>query len=508
MNVSVRTDPPARFATPLLAVPVSADAGAKALPGLDAAVAAQLAAARGRGDFAGKDGQTLLLYPGGEGGPERVLFVGVGKGGELTPERLRRAAGTAAKQAGKLKAERLAVRLPSELLSAAGIEPAAAAGALAEGAVLGAYGFTQMKAAAENGDAPSEVVEVVLLAESDAAADAVREAARAGEVVARAERLARDLGNLPPNVATPAYLAETAERIARERGMQATVLGRRELEEEGMGALLAVSQGSDQEPRLIVLEHRGGAEGERPLVIVGKGVTFDAGGISIKPAASMEDMKFDMSGAGATIAAMQAIAELGIAANVVGIVPATENLLSGSAMRPGDIIRTHLGKTVEVINTDAEGRLILADALSYARRFDPVAIVDAATLTGACVIALGHHAMAAFGNDDALVAEVRAAAERTGAHAWQLPMYDEYREQLRSDYADLKNSGGRPAGSITAAWFLREFVGSTPWVHLDVAGTAYGEGKLPYQARGSTGVPTRVFVEWVRSRAEGAGAAG
>ncbi|HEX2189841.1 MAG TPA: leucyl aminopeptidase [Longimicrobiaceae bacterium] len=510
MKVSVQASAPARFTTPLLAVPVPADADASSppLPGLDDATAANVAAARSRGDFAGKEGQVLVVYPqAGSGGPERVLLVGTGKGEETTPERLRRAAGTAAKQAAKLRADRFALWVPGAL-STGSVGPAEAAQALAEGGVLGSYAFTRMKSRPEGGEAPVEVAEMVLLADSEEAAAGLAEGARVGEVVARAERLARDLGNLPPNVATPAYLAETAERIARERGMEATVLGRRELEEEGMGALLAVAQGSDQEPKLIVLQHRGGAEGERPLVIVGKGVTFDAGGISIKPAANMEEMKFDMSGAGATLAAMQAVAELGLPANVVGIVPATENLLSGSAMRPGDVLRTHLGKTVEVVNTDAEGRLILADALSYARRFDPAAIVDAATLTGACVIALGHVAAAVYGNDDALVAELRAAGDRAGTRAWQLPMYDEYREQLRSEYADLKNSGGRPAGSITAAWFLREFAGNVPWAHLDVAGTAYGEGKLPYQTRGSTGVPTRLFVEWVRARSAGERPAG
>ncbi len=505
MNVSVRADAPARFATPLLAVPVAADApaGADVLPGLDAPVASQVAAARSRGDFAGRDGQTLLVYPGAaSGGPERVLLVGVGRADELTPERLRRAAGTAAKQAVKMRAERFALWVAPGML-AGRVAAEDAARALAEGGVLGAYTFTGMKSRAEGSEPPVRVAELALLAATPEAAEELREGARFGEVVARAERLARDLGNLPPNVVTPGYLAETAERIARERGLNATILGRRELEEEGMRALLAVSQGSDQEPRLIVLEHRGGAEGDRPLVIVGKGVTFDAGGISIKPAANMEDMKFDMSGAGAVLAAMQAIAELGLRANVVGIVPATENLLSGSAMRPGDILRTHLGKTVEVVNTDAEGRLILADALSYARRFEPAAVVDAATLTGSCVMALGHAAAGMYANDEALAAEVRAAGERVGSRVWQLPMLDEYRDQIRSEYADIKNSGGKPAGSITAAWFLREFVGSFPWVHLDVAGTAYGEGKLPYQVRGSTGVPTRLFVEWVRARSAG-----
>jgi leucyl aminopeptidase len=459
----------------------------------------QLQAALDMGDFTGKADETLLFYPVRPGAkPQRVLLVGLGEPASLTAERLRRLGGIASKQAGRMKVERLAVQLPeSDRLPARD-----RAQAITEGLVLGAYAFREFKTGDGEESAARQAEEAVLGCGEESLIEA-SEGARFGEVVARAERLARDLGNLPPNVVTPAYLAETAERIARERGMRATILGRRELEEEGMRALLAVSQGSDQEPRLIVLEHRGGAEDQKPLVIVGKGVTFDAGGISIKPAANMEEMKFDMSGAGATLAAMQAVAELGLPANVVGIVPATENLLSGSAMRPGDILRTHLGKTVEIVNTDAEGRLILADALSYARRFEPAAVVDAATLTGACVVALGHVAAAMYGNDEALAAEVRAAGERVGSRVWPMPMFDEYRDLIRSEYADIKNSGGRPAGSITAAWFLREFAGSFPWVHLDVAGTAFGEGKLPYQTRGSTGVPTRLFVEWVRARSAG-----
>jgi leucyl aminopeptidase len=282
--------------------------------------------------------------------------------------------------------------------------------------------------------------------------------------------------------------------------MALTVLDRAEMEAEGMGALLAVARGTREEPRFMVLEHRGGPAGAQPLVIVGKGLTFDAGGISIKPAAGMEEMKFDMCGGAATLAAMQAVGELGVRANVVGIVPSTENLLGGAAMKPGDIFRAMSGKTIEVVNTDAEGRLILADALAYARRFDPAAVLDAATLTGACVVALGHHATGIMGNDPDLVAEVLAAGERTGERCWELPMLDEFREQIKSDYADIKNSGGRPAGAITAGWFLREFV-DFPWVHLDVAGTAYGDGKVPYLTKGATGVPTRLFVEWVLARA-------
>ncbi len=501
MNVSVQRASPAEVAAPLLAVPVfdGADLAGGAAE-LDRALGGQIAAVRARGDFRGREGESLLLYPAaGSAGAERVLALGAGKPEALTAERLRRAAGSAAKQAAKLRVPRLAFLVPAG--TAVGAREAARA--LAEGAVLGAYAFTEFKSRAEDAPEPTELAELVLVA-GDADAAELEAGARLGEVVARAECLARTLGNLPGNVATPTFLAGTAERIARERGLKVTVLGRRELEEEGMRALLAVSQGSDQEPKLIVLEHRGGAEGEKPLVIVGKGVTFDSGGISIKPAASMEEMKFDMSGAGATLAALQAVAELGVRANVVGIVPSTENLPNGSALKPGDIVRTHLGKTVEVVNTDAEGRLILADALSYARRFDPAAVVDAATLTGACVVALGHHAAAVLGSDEALVQELRAAGDRTGERVWPLPMFDEYRDQIRSEYADIKNSGGKPAGTVTAAWFLREFAGSFPWAHLDVAGTAYGDGKLPYQTRGSTGAPTRLLVEWVLARAAGA----
>lgn len=267
-----------------------------------------------------------------------------------------------------------------------------------------------------------------------------------------------------------------------------------------MHAILSVAQGSDEEPRLIVLRYSGGGTG-KPLVLVGKGLTFDAGGISIKPAAGMESMKFDMSGGAAVIGAMRAIAELKPALNVVGIVPSSENLLGGKAMKPGDIIQTRGGKTVEVINTDAEGRLILADALDYARSFDPAAVVDCATLTGACVVALGAHAAAVLGTDDSLVQELREAGDRSGERCWPLPLFKDYRKQLDSVAADLQNVGGREAGTITAAWFLREFVGDAPWAHLDIAGTAYGDSPRPYQRKGAFGFPVRLLVEWVRSRA-------
>ncbi|HEX5724200.1 MAG TPA: leucyl aminopeptidase [Longimicrobiaceae bacterium] len=501
MNLTVARADAATLQTPLLAVLVfEGDAPEDpALAELDRALGGQVAALRARGDLRGKEGDTLLLYPPtGTIAAERLLLLGVGKADGVHAEALRKAGGTLAKQAARVRAASAALLLPRQ-----GPGAGEAARALAEGAVLGAYAFREWKSPAEDGAEPVELAELTLLAGEGVDEGAAAEGARVGEVLARAENLARTLGNLPGNVATPRYLAETAERIARERGLHATVLGPEEMQREGMDALLAVARGSEEEPRLIVLEHRGGAPDAKPLVLVGKGLTFDAGGISIKPAAGMEDMKFDMCGGAAVLAAMQAIAELGIPANVVGIVPSSENLLGGAAMKPGDIFRSHLGKTIEVVNTDAEGRLILADAISYARRFDPAALLDAATLTGACVIGLGHHATGIMGNDEALLEEVRQAGERTGERCWPLPMFDEYREQIKSDYADIKNSGGRPGGAITAGWFLREFVGDFPWVHLDVAGTAYGDGKLSYQSKGSTGAPTRLFVEWVRARAAG-----
>jgi leucyl aminopeptidase len=252
-----------------------------------------------------------------------------------------------------------------------------------------------------------------------------------------------------------------------------------------------------------VLEHRGGPDGEPPVALVGKGLTFDTGGISIKPAAGMEDMKYDMSGGAAVLGAMKAIGMLDLPLNIVGIVPSSENLLSGRATKPGDVIGTRAGKTVEVINTDAEGRLILADALSYVvDHYSPTTVVDCATLTGACVIALGHHASAVLGNDEGLVAELREAGDRSGERCWPLPLWKEYRKQLESPVADLKNVGGKSAGTITAACFLSEFVGKTRWAHLDIAGTAYGDPRAPYQRKGGFGLPTRLLLEWVRARTE------
>jgi len=485
---------PLSLDTPLLAVaiPEGATASDGFLARLDAHLAGSLSRLLDAGDLKGKAKDEIVLYGGGPG-PKRVVLLGVGKTAEFDAEQVRRFAARGVRVAERLGLDAVSVWLDGHGQSAGAVLAQAAA----EGAVLAAWRFTELKKLPEEGQ--TQVIDVRFLGEGDAAA--LAEGVRVGEIVARAENLARTLQSRPGNVATPSHLAAEAARVAAERGLAVTVFDEARLAEGGMHAILAVSQGSDQEARLIVLEHKGGAEGEAPLVLVGKGLTFDAGGISIKPAPGMEDMKYDMSGGAAVIAALQAVAELGVKANVVGIVPSSENLLNGKAIKPGDIIHTLAGKTVEVINTDAEGRLILADALAWGARLGPSAMVDCATLTGAVVISLGRHAAAVMSNDESLSEELRAAGARSGERCWPLPLWPEYTKQLESESADLMNVGGREGGSITAACFLKEFVGDVPWAHLDIAGTAYGDGKLPYQRKGGYGFPTRLLVEWVRSRA-------
>jgi leucyl aminopeptidase len=303
---------------------------------------------------------------------------------------------------------------------------------------------------------------------------------------------------LPADTCTPAFMAAQAEALAARHGMKVTILDKAAIEREGMHALLAVAKGSVNEPRFIALEYEG-ADGP-PVVLVGKGVTFDAGGISIKPAQGMEEMKFDMSGAAGVLGTFEMLGHLKPGLRVVGLVPSAENMVSGSAYRPGDVVKSHHGKTIEVLNTDAEGRLLLADALSWARRYEPAAVVDCATLTGAVVIGLGHTASAVMGTDPELVAQLITAGQASGERCWELPLWDEYRELIKSDIADVKNTGGRPAGSITAGWFLREFVEGFPWAHLDVAGTAYTNNETATHGKGPMGVPVRLFSEFLLAR--------
>jgi leucyl aminopeptidase len=485
----------AKHETELLAVAVvqGSTSAKRGLAGLDKALGGAISRAMELGDMRGHAADEVLVY-GRATGPKRVLLLGVGPAGKLTTEGVRRFAGRAVRAAERLRLTSLTVSLDA----LPGVADEARAQAAAEGASLAAWRFRELKAPDE--DEPTTDVQAVDFI-GGGESEALQAGVIAGSIIGRAANFARTLQSRPGNLATPSHLASEAERAAAGVGLGITVFDEARMYEEGMHAILAVSRGSTEEARFIILEHRGGKKREAPLVLVGKGLSFDAGGISIKPAEGMEAMKFDMSGGAAVIAAMQAIAELGVRANVVGLVPSSENLPSGSALKPGDVIATLAGKTVEVINTDAEGRLILADALTYGARMKPAAMIDCATLTGGVVIALGHHASAVFGNDDGLVAEVTEAGEASGERCWRLPLWDVYDKQLQSTTADLQNVGGRPASTITAACFLREFVGDAKWAHLDIAGTAYGDGTLPYQRKGGYGVPTRLLIEWVRARA-------
>jgi leucyl aminopeptidase len=442
------------------------------------------------GDFTGKEGETALLY-GQEGlGAPRLLLVGLGNRERFDLERLRRVSATAAKRARTLKLREAAFSLP--ILQGAAVREAAQAAA--EGASLGLYRFDRHKSGAEN-----QELETFWLISDEKDLGQTIEGAEVGQKAAWGTSLARDLANEPSNVATPEYLAQKAREIAERHGMEVTVLDRAGIEEEGLTGLATVGRSAANEPRFIVLEHRKGGDAA-PIVLVGKAVTFDSGGISIKPSAGMENMKFDMSGGAAVLGAMEAVGDLDLALNIIAIVPATENLPGGDAFKPGDVLRMHSGKTVEIVTTDAEGRLILADALSYARRYEPAAVVDCATLTGACHVALGDHASGLMGNDEDLIAEIQTAGEAAGERAWALPLFDEYTEQIRGDVADIKNSGGRYGGALTAGAFLKEFA-DYPWAHLDIAGTAYGKKGNAYTPKGATGAPARLLVEFLMGRA-------
>jgi leucyl aminopeptidase len=426
--------------------------------------------------------------------PERVLAVGLGRRDEFEPERARVAAALGCRQAAGFEARRIAWIAPGQG------DAAAVIAALVEGTVLASYRFDRFKRSDPDEEPPPRVDELMLLGPDGAGAEAA-EAARVG---AEAANRARDLQNLPSNVATPSYLAERATEIAdAHEAASVEVRGREDMEREGMGGLLAVSKGTDEEPKLIALRYRGaGGDGET-VGLVGKAVTFDSGGISIKPSAGMHEMKMDMSGGAAVLEATATIAELGLEVDVLAVVPATENMPSGHAVKPGDIITQHNGKTVEIINTDAEGRLILADALSWCAEAGADRIVDLATLTGAVVTALGSTYAGLISNDDRWAERVRAAGERTGELAWRLPLHPEYKDLTKGTVTDLINaSEKRKASTIYAASFLEEFVRGKPWAHLDIAGTAWDVGR-EYVGKGATGYGVRLLVSLARDLAAG-----
>jgi leucyl aminopeptidase len=480
----------------LLAVGVPKQAQKKvpeALAALDQDSGGVLAGLFAAGDFTGARDEAAVVYL--EGGARRVLLVGLGKPEDVSRAAVRRAASIAARRARALGTGQVAFGTPAPVRP--NVPARDFAQVAVEGLAQGAWQFDELKTPNHEKKPPVESLTVLVGEDERPEAEA---GFALGQAIAEGQALARRLQYLPPNRCTPAFLAETALGLGEKYGFTVTVLDREDMRREGMGALLAVAQGTATEPRFVTIEYRG-AKDAPPIGLVGKGVTFDTGGISIKPAAQMEEMKYDMSGAAAVLGALEAVGRLKPALNVVGVIPSTDNMPSGAAIRPADVVKSHFGKFIEIVNTDAEGRLILADALSYIRRFKPAAVLDAATLTGAAVFVTGHVASPIMGNDEALVEEVRRAAERAGERCWPLPMYEEFREQNKSDIADVKNSGGRPAGTITAAWFLREFVDGFPWVHIDVAGTAYTESDSPPMPKGPAGVPTRLFVEFLLGRA-------
>ncbi|HEX6667158.1 MAG TPA: leucyl aminopeptidase [Solirubrobacterales bacterium] len=446
---------------------------------------AEIASVPGVATARGEFKKLSVLHPEGSA---PLLVVGLGKRDEVEPERLRVVAALAAKEAGNLEARSLAWAVPN-----AG-HPAAAAEALVVGTILGAYRFDRYRSDSE--DSPPALEELTLLGSAELA-----EAAEAARILAEAQNRARDLQSTPANVATPAFLAERAEQIAAgAEGVSAEILGPAEITAKKMGGLVAVSQGGPVEPRLIVLRYDGGGEGPA-LGLVGKGVTFDTGGISLKPGAGMHEMKMDMSGAAAVLEAVAAIAELALPVNLIAVVPSTENMPSGTAIKPGDVITQYDGTTVEVNNTDAEGRLILADALAYTAELGADRIVDLATLTGAVLIALGSTYAGLICNDDDFAEAVARAGERSGELVWRLPLHPEYKELMKGTVADLSNLGSkREAGTITAGSFLEEFVGEVPWAHIDIAGTAWDVGR-PYTGKDASGFGVRLLVDLVRDQA-------
>ena len=447
------------------------------------------ALARALADLSSKVGSTLLLRALPNVAAERVLLVSLGAKNEFGETQYRDAVRGAAGALRDLAAKEAALFLVDVKVNSQHLSWNVRQAVLAVRDAF--YRFDELKSQKKS---PLPLLAKVTLPIS---ANAQLEQALAeAEATADGADLARTLGNLPSNICTPSYLADQAKKLARDYKLDVEILERKDMEKLGMGALLAVTSASHEPPKLIVLHYSGAAKAKAPraplIALVGKGITFDTGGISLKPAAEMDEMKFDMSGAGSVLGAIRALAGMRAPVNVVGIVPACENMPGGAATRPGDIVTTHSGQTVEILNTDAEGRLILCDALSYSARFDPEAVIDIATLTGACVIALGHVASGLFANDQRLADAIKAAGEDAWDRVWQMPVWEDYQEQLRTNFADMANVGGRPAGSITAACFLARFTRKLRWAHLDIAGTAWKSGR----DKGSTGRPVPLLVRY------------
>ncbi len=450
-----------------------------------------------QGEIKGKANEITMVHSFGKLPAARVVVVGLGKPSELSVNKIR---GAVAETCRWLRSKEISdIATIPQGANRNDVSPGDAAQAITEGALLGTYTFRKHMTKEE--DKPGEIKQLSIVGTEKLKLE-LEGGVNKGQIVSEATNLARDMVNEPANYMTPTDMAEMAAKLAKSSGLEITVIDLEQMKEMGMGGLLGVAQGSLQPPKFIVLDYKGSAAKEPDIALVGKGITFDSGGISIKPSEKLEEMKGDMAGGAAVIAAMLAIARLKPKINVMALIPATENLPDGNAFKPGDVLTAMNGKTIEIISTDAEGRLVLADALSYAKKHGAKKMVDAATLTGACRIALGDICTGAFGNNQELMDRIIAAGKEAGELVWQMPMYDEYKEQNKSDVADIKNVGGRPAGAITAAKFLAEFVDDIPWVHLDIAGTSLTDKERGYQVKGATGVPVRTLVNLVLSLAQ------
>ncbi len=496
MEFSIKTGNPEKQRSDCLVVGVfEGKKLTSAAQALDDAGAKSITAALKAGDITGKLGGTLMLRALDGVNSVRVLLVGLGKQSEFGERQYRQAVRAA------VKALPDVVSSVSIFLSEIAVKKSSAqrlAAGLVETVLDAAYRVNSLKSKPVKHDALKNVGIFVSKKDAISAGDGIKQ----GLAVAAGVTLAKNLGNLPPNICTPTYLGEQAKQLAKDYKFKVEVLDKAQIEKLGMGSFLGVAQGSVEPPRLIVLQHLKGKTGQKPIVLVGKGITFDTGGVSLKPGADMDEMKYDMCGAASVLGTFKAIGELDLPLNVVGIVPTCENMPSGHAIKPGDILTSMSGQTIEVLNTDAEGRLILCDALTYAERFEPSAVVDIATLTGACVIALGSHPSGLFSNQDALAKELLAAGESAHDRAWHMPLWDDYQSQLDSNFADMANIGGRAGGCITAACFLSRFTKKYHWAHLDIAGTAWKSGK----EKSGTGRPVPLLTIFLAQRAAKAAA--
>jgi len=456
---------------------------------LDKASGGRIKAVVDSGDLTGKASQTMMLHDLPGIAAKRVLLVGCGDPEKLKFTEFRKAAETAARTLNDTAAEN-AVFCLAELVNGESIDGIRH---MAEAIAAATYRFDQTKSKKEPPEHPLTRVDFIVDA---ARVDTANQAAHIGAAIGAGVALARDLGNLPGNICTPTYLAEQAVALGKEFKLEVEILEESDMEKLGMGALLSVSRGSEEPAKLITMKYSGGGKA-KPIVLVGKGLTFDAGGISIKPAAAMDEMKYDMCGGASVFGTMKAVAMLNLPVNLVGIVPSSENLPDGRANKPGDIVTSMSGMTIEILNTDAEGRLILCDALTYSKKFEPAAVIDIATLTGACVIALGGPASGLMSNNDELADKLLACGQQANDRAWRLPLWDDYQQQLDSNFADMANVGGREAGAVTAACFLSRYTEDLTWAHLDIAGTAWTKGK----SKGATGRPVGLLTQYCLDQA-------